>query len=200
MGKKKDIPEADNVTEQEEPANKWEKIDAEEKAAQEEQQEQAKSGMEDRSRESLENELLDLRAKFADAKDQGMRIQAEMQNLRRRTENDMKKARDFANAKLVGELLPVIDSLTRGIEAIAEDGPARQGMEMTLTLLKETMAKHGVREINPVVGDAFNPQYHEAMSMMPVEGAEPNTVAAVMQAGFELNGRVLRAAMVSVSK
>jgi molecular chaperone GrpE len=196
MAKKK--TEQDNVAEAAD--NKWQQMEETEQAAVEEKQEQAKASMADRSRESLENELVDLRSKAQESKDNVLRVQAEMQNLRRRMDRDMDNAYKFANEKLVSELLPIIDSLTRGIEAVSEDGPARQGMELTLNLLKEVIAKHGVAEINPAVGEAFNPQRHEAMAMMPVEGAESNTVAAVMQVGFELNGRVLRAAMVSVAK
>jgi molecular chaperone GrpE len=190
--------ENDKVTESSE--NKWQQMEEAEQTAAEEKQEQVKAGMADRSRESLENELVDLRAKVTESKEHAIRVQAEMQNLRRRLERDMENAIRFANEKLVGELLPILDSLTRGMEAVAHDAYAKEGMELTLNLLKEVMKKHGVREISPSSGEIFNPQYHEAMSMIHVEGAVPNTIAAVMQAGFELNGRVLRAAMVCVSK
>ena len=202
MTKKKstDAPEENNVTSEEAPASKWQKIEEEEQAASQVKQEQAKASMADRSRESLENELVDLRGRLGDAEDKAVRIQAEMQNLRRRLERDMDNAYKFANEKLAGELLPILDSLTRGIEATEAVSSVREGMELTLNLLKGVMDKHGVKEIAPTVGDLFNPQYHEAMAMIPVEGAESKTIAAVMQAGFELNGRVLRAAMVSIVK
>lgn len=190
-----EITEENKVT-----ADKWQKIAEEDKVSSDEKKEQAKAGMKGRSAESVENELIDLRSKFAESEDKAVRIQAEMQNLRRRLERDMDNAYKFANEKIIGELLPVLDSLTRGIEAVSQDDPARQGMELTATMLREVMNKHGVKEVAPAVGDAFNPQQHEAMSMIPVEGAESNTVVEVLQSGCELNGRILRAAMVVVAK
>jgi molecular chaperone GrpE len=198
--KSTDAPEEDKVTSEEALANKWQKINENEQALAEEKHEQIRASMADRSRESLENELLDLRARFADAEDKVVRIQAEMQNLRRRLERDMDNAYKFANEKLAGELLPILDSLTRGIEAAEAASSVREGMELTLNLLKGVMDKHGVKEIVPMVGDLFNPQRHEAMAMIALDGAESKTIAGVMQAGFELNGRVLRAAMVSIVK
>jgi molecular chaperone GrpE len=192
-------PEENKVTHEESSTHKWQQLQDEEEAAIEAKQEQVKASMADRSRESLENELVDLRSRLTDSQDRAVRIQAEMQNLRRRLERDMDNAYKFANEKLAGELLPVLDSLTRGIDA-APDNLVKQGMELTLNLLKGVMEKHGVKEIVPVLGDLFNPQYHEAMMMIPMEGGKSNTVAAVMQPGFELNGRVLRAAMVSLIK
>lgn len=180
--------------------SKWQQMAEEEQAVVDEQQEQMKEGMEQRSRESLENELVDLRLKFKESEDKALRIQAEMQNLRRRLEEDMKRRQKFAIEKLVQELLPVADSLTRGIEAVAEGDVAREGMELTASMLQDVLSKNGVQFIQPEVGEAFDPQKHEAMSMIPVEGAQTNTIVEVLQAGCELNGRVLKAAMVIVAR
>ena len=179
---------------------KWQQMAEDEQAAADEQQEQMKEGMEKRSRESLENEIVDLRLKYQESDDKALRIQAEMQNLRRRLEEDMKRRQKFAIEKLVQELLPVADSLARGIEAVAEGDVAREGMQLTAGMLQDVLQKNGVQFIQPEKGDAFDPQKHEAMSMVPMEGIESNTIAEVLQAGCELNGRVLKAAMVIVAR
>jgi len=131
------------------------------------------------------------------------RTQAEIQNMRRRAEQDVDKARKFALEKFAGELLPVVDSLERAIEACnAEDDASkalREGVEMTLKLFLDGMAKFNVEAVDPQ-GQPFNPEHHQAMSMVEVPDAEPNTVVAVMQKGYLLNGRLVRPAMVMVAK
>ena len=189
-----------DATEQAAEPNKWEKIAQEQEVVEEKEQAAVKSTLSDRSRESLENEILDMRTQQADAKNMVLRSQAEMQNLRRRLDRDMANARKYANEKVIGDLLPVLDSLTRGIETLASDDAAKEGLTLTHTMLKEALEKHGVVVIHPEAGEAFNPDRHEAMSMIPQEGAESNTVLEVLQPGCELNGRVLRAAMVVVAK
>jgi molecular chaperone GrpE len=148
--KEKNAPEDTEVKEMEPEAaaGKWQKLAEDEEVAENEQHEHIKAGMKGRSQESLENELIDLRTKFASSEDKAVRIQAEMQNLRRRLERDMDNAYKYANEKLIGELLPILDSLTRGLQAVSDEDPAREGMELTLSMLKEVMAKHGVKEIN----------------------------------------------------
>jgi len=131
------------------------------------------------------------------------RAQAEIQNIRRRAEQDVEKAHKFGLEKFATELLPVVDSLERAIEASQGDDDKtkaiREGVEMTLGLFLSSLEKFNVEQLNPQ-GEAFNPEHHQAMSMVPAEGVEPNTVVAVVQKGYLLNGRLVRPAMVMVAK
>ncbi len=130
-----------------------------------------------------------------------LRAQAELQNVRKRLERDADSSRKFALEKFASELLAVVDTLDRGLVSLKSDdetlAPAREGMELTLRLLKDTLRKFEIEEIDPK-GQAFNPQFHEAVAHVPSPGAEPNTVLEVMQKGFQLSGRLLRPAMVVV--
>lgn len=156
---------------------------------------------------SLKAELEQAQAEIADLQKQLAELQpralAEIQNVRRRAEQDVDKARKFALEKFAGELLPVVDSLERAIEACqAEDDATRalrEGVEMTLKLLLDGMGKFNLEPIDPQ-GEAFNPEHHQAMSMVEDPSAKPNTVVAVMQKGYLLNGRLVRPAMVMVAK
>lgn len=136
-------------------------------------------------------------------KDQAVRAQAEMQNIRRRAEMDVEKAHKFALEKFAKELLPVIDSMEKAIEAEKESGaeatPLREGVEMTLSMFLSGIKKFNLEQVDPV-GQPFDPALHEAMSMVPAPDAEPNTVIAAMQKGYTLSGRLIRPAMVVVSK
>jgi len=152
------------------------------------------------------SEVESLQAQLQDQKEQVLRIQAEMQNVRRRAEIDVEKAHKFALEKFVKELLPVADSLEKAVESTEGQTDSselvvsiREGVEMTLDLFKKSLGKFNVEELNPV-GEPFDPQQHEAMSMVPAPNAEPNSVVAVVQKGFLLNGRVVRPAMVMVAK
>lgn len=145
----------------------------------------------------------DLEAQLADANDRALRAQAEAQNAKRRAEQDVEKARKFALERFASALLPVADNLQRAKEAAAAAGePAAaiaEGVELTLKSFADVLEKNGIREIDPV-GEPFDPQLHQAMSMVENPDAEPNTVLDVMQKGYELNGRLMRPAMVLVSK
>ncbi|MBU2953450.1 nucleotide exchange factor GrpE [Marinobacter sp. F3R08] len=161
---------------------------------------------EDASSEGDGSEVDELQAQVQDLQEQMLRSQAEMQNIRRRAEIDVEKAHKFALEKFVKELLPVTDSLEKAVESSSgheESGEAvasiREGVEMTLSLLLSSLKKFSVEQINPV-GEPFDPQHHEAMSMVPAPDAEPNSVVAVVQKGYLLNGRVVRPAMVVVAK
>ncbi|GGB99474.1 protein GrpE [Marinobacterium zhoushanense] len=147
-----------------------------------------------------EAEIDDLQKQLAELQP---RAQAEIQNMRRRAEQDVEKARKFALEKFTGELLPVVDSLERAIESCQAEDEAtkalKEGVEMTLKLLLDGMGKFNVETVDPQ-GQAFNPEHHQAMSMVEVPDAEPNTVVAVMQKGYLLNGRLVRPAMVMVAK
>ncbi len=143
----------------------------------------------------------ELEQALKEAKDQALREAAEAQNVRRRAEQDIDKARKFALEKFVKELLPVVDSLEKALESMGEDASEvhREGVSMTLKLQLDTLAKFGVEAVEPQ-GEPFDPQYHEAMAMVPSPDVEPNSVIEVMQKGYLLNGRLVRPAMVVVSQ
>ena len=143
-------------------------------------------------------------AALAEQQDSVLRAQAEVQNMRRRCEIDVEKAHKFALEKFSTELLTVIDNLERALEAVAgADNEAinamREGVELTLKGFLETCEKFSIRQLNPE-GEPFDPQMHQAMSMVPNNDVEPNTVLTVVQKGYVLNDRVIRPAMVMVSR
>lgn len=148
----------------------------------------------------LEAELAQLQTGVRDAQ---LRAQAEVENIRRRAEMDVEKAHKFALEKFANELLPVIDSLERALEVANKEDPQLasmiEGIELTLKGLLGAVRKFGV-EVVGETGVPFNPEVHQAMSMMESEEFEPNHVMLVMQRGYTLNGRLLRPAMVAVSK
>ncbi len=150
-----------------------------------------------------DTDVAKLAAELADAKDQVLRAQADVQNARRRAEKDVENARKFALEKFSGDLLPVVDNLERALESIdTEDDtlkPITEGVELTLKSFTDVLTKFSVEQINPV-GEPFDPQVHEAVGMVPNPDVEPNTVLHVVQKGYTLNGRVIRAAMVMVAK
>ena len=151
----------------------------------------------------LELALAAAQATVADQKDSVVRAKAEVDNVRRRSAQDVEKARKFALEKFSAELLPVVDNLERAIASVnAEDDAQKaiaEGVELTLQSFLSALDKFGVKAVDPQ-DQPFNPELHQAMSMQEVEGVEPNTVIAVMQKGYELNGRLVRPAMVMVSK
>ncbi|MBA54798.1 MAG: nucleotide exchange factor GrpE [Pseudomonadales bacterium] len=154
--------------------------------------------------ESLLAEVAELQAKVTEQNDSVLRAQAEVQNIRRRSERDVENAHKFALDKFSSDLLPIIDSLERALEAAESvEGEAvkamRDGVELTLKMFVDTLGKHGIEQLNPV-GEPFNPEFHQAMSMVPNPEMDPNSVMAVMQKGYVLKGRLVRPAMVVVSK
>lgn len=153
--------------------------------------------------EELQAKLAEAEQKAMDNWDQLLRTKAEMDNLRRRTQKDLENAHKFALEKFVTELLAVKDSLEMGLDA-SQQGSAtveglREGTELTLNMLRQVFDKFNVAELNPQ-GEKFNPEHHQAMSMQENADMEPNTVMAVMQKGYLLNDRLVRPAMVMVSK
>lgn len=136
-------------------------------------------------------------------KDQAVRAQAEAQNVRRRAEQDVEKAHKFALEKFAKELLPIVDGLEKAVEAEVASGnemtTLREGVEMTLSMFLSGVKKFNLEQVDPV-GHPFDPALHEAMTMVEAPDAEPNTVIAAMQKGYTLNGRLIRPAMVVVSK
>ena len=171
----------------------------------EKQQEHAKEVI------SLEQELINelklavatAQSTVSDQKDSVIRAKAEVDNIRRRAAQDVEKARKFALEKFAGEMLTTVDNLERALQSIDKDDESKkgviEGLELTLQGLIASLDKFGVKAIDPQ-DQPFNPEFHQAMSMQEVPGVAPNTVIAVMQKGYELNGRLIRPAMVMVSK
>ncbi len=151
----------------------------------------------------LQQKLEQAEAAVQEEKERALRIAAEMENLRRRAAQDVEKAHKFALEKFAGDLLPVIDSLERALELSDRDNeqlkPTLEGVELTLRSMLATVNKFGVSVIEPQ-GTPFDPNKHQAMSMIENPDVAPNTVIAVMQKGYELNGRVIRPAMVMVAR
>jgi molecular chaperone GrpE len=136
------------------------------------------------------------------AKDAALRAAAEAQNARRRAEQDVEKARKFALERFASDLLPVVDNLRRALDASSETegvDAITEGVDLTLRSLLDVLKKNGIEVVDPA-GEPFDPQLHQAMTMVPNPDLEPNTVMDVMQQGYTLNGRLLRPAMVVVSK
>ena len=138
------------------------------------------------------------------AKGDLLRVQAEMQNLRRRTEQDIEKAHKYGQEKFSIELLSVMDNLERALDAASqqEDEAVKaiyEGVDLTLKSFTDCFSKFEIESVDPL-GEPFDPQLHQAMSMQEAPDAEPNTVISVMQKGYTLHGRVIRPAMVMVAK
>lgn len=155
------------------------------------------------SPEELIDRLDQAEKKATENWDQLLRTKAEMDNIRRRTQKDLENAHKYALEKFIGELLAVKDSLELGVNAAQQENVTvdslREGSEMTLSMLSNVFEKFNVVELNPE-GEKFNPDHHQAMSIQPTSEMEPNTVMAVMQKGYLLNDRLVRPAMVMVSK
>ncbi|MDP1520584.1 nucleotide exchange factor GrpE [Porticoccus litoralis] len=158
---------------------------------------------ESQAEESQELSVEQVLADLAEAKDHVLRTQAEMQNLRRRMERDVENAHKYALEKFVGELLPVVDNLERAISAIdvsnEEFKAVGEGIELTLKSFLDVLGRFKVDTLDPK-GEAFDPELHQAMSILEMQEVKPNTVVDVFQKGYTLNGRLVRPAMVVVSK
>ncbi|WP_058914346.1 nucleotide exchange factor GrpE [Entomohabitans teleogrylli] len=149
---------------------------------------------------NLETQLAEVQQRERDSL---LRAKAEMENLRRRTEQDVEKAHKFALEKFVNELLPVLDSLDRALEVSDRENPDLlpmiEGIELTQKSMLDVVRKFGV-EVVGQISEPFNPDVHQAIAMMESDDVAPNHVLMVMQKGYTLNGRTIRAAMVSVAK
>ena len=152
---------------------------------------------------SLEDMVAQLQEDLLASRDGVLRAQADAQNVKRRAEQDVEKARKFALERFAGDLLPVVDNLERSLEAASGGDEVSksiaEGVELTLKSLLDAMKKYNIEAVDPT-GEPFDPQLHQAMTMMENADMEPNTVMAVMQKGYTLNGRLIRPAMVMVTK
>lgn len=194
------IEEEDIVDEVEQDSNSSEEPDEQET---EEAQAEQDVSHEELSHKDLTLMLEDSRSKADEHWNAYLRGQAELDNLQKRSARDLANAHKFAVEKFVMELLPVYDSMEMGISAANEENAEisnlREGVNLTLKMFTDVMEKFNIQPIDPE-GEKFNPDLHQAMSMQEVEGTESNTVLTVIQKGYSLNDRLIRPAMVIVSK
>ncbi|HAE70329.1 MAG TPA: nucleotide exchange factor GrpE [Gammaproteobacteria bacterium] len=155
----------------------------------------------DEQSDDLQTQLEEAQQSAKDNWDKALRAQAEMENLKRRNAKDLENAHKFALDGFVKALLEVKDSLTMGLKTANEEKATIEhiieGLEMTDKVFLSTMEKFGVETINPK-GEPFNPEFHEAVTMLPMPDQKSNSVLEVVQIGFSLNGRLVRPAMVVV--
>ncbi|WP_431307799.1 nucleotide exchange factor GrpE [Cypionkella aquatica] len=145
-----------------------------------------------------------LRAERDDMRDRFMRALADAENARKRGERDRREAEQFGGSKLARDMLPVYDNLKRALDAANEETRAQagaliEGLELTLRELTNVLKKHGVAEINPEIGEVFDPQQHQAMFEAPLPGTKAGQIIQVLGVGFMLHDRLLRPAQVGVS-
>ena len=141
-----------------------------------------------------------LRAELEQLKAQSLLERADLENQRKRMTREVDMARKFANERLLGDLLPVLDSLEAGLANAPADDPLRAGLELTQRQLLRVAETNGLVTVAPAAGDVFDPERHQAMSMIDAEGVPPGTVAQTFQKGYVLNERLLRPALVVVAK
>ena len=193
-----------------------EKIDGDETAKKQadpvvETDETTKKESDNLTNEEIEAELVEddntaqsdaLQEQLDASNDQLLRLQAEMQNIRRRAERDVESAHKFGLEKFANQLLPVVDNLQRALDAIDADDESQkaiyEGIDLTLKSFLDVLAQFNIEAIDPS-GEPFDADYHQAVSMVPNPDVEPNTVLEVFQKGYKLNGRLMRPAMVVVS-
>ncbi|WP_346837393.1 nucleotide exchange factor GrpE [Microbulbifer sp. SAOS-129_SWC] len=189
----------DEHTPEPEPAG----AEIEEPSADEQHQAEEALHAEADSAEALHAQIVGLQEQLVIEKDMALRAQAEAQNARRRAQQDVDKARKFAVEKLLQDLVPVVDNLERALSSIDADDEANkaviEGIELTHKSFVDTLGKFAVEVLDPA-GEPFDPELHQAMTQVPNGEVEPNTVLEVFQKGYRLNGRLVRPAMVVVSK
>ncbi|MGL6161972.1 nucleotide exchange factor GrpE [Microbulbifer sp.] len=197
--------EAPEALTEEPTAAEEEAVAAEVERPSEEEQHAAEEALhaEAESADALHEEIIGLREQLAIQKDLVMRAQADAQNARRRAQQDVERAHKFGVEKLLQDLLPVVDNLERALAAIDTENETQksvaEGIELTHKSFVDTLAKYSVETVDPV-GEPFDPELHQAMAQVPNGDVEPNTVLEVFQKGYRLNGRLVRPAMVIVSK
>ena len=146
-----------------------------------------------------ESRIADLENRLGAMRDEQLRERAELDNQRKRLVREVEQARRFANERLLGDLLPVIDSLEAGLQAAGSDPKVREGLELTLRQLQRVAEANGLVAVDPV-GLRFNAEHHQAMSMIDTEDQPPGHVVQVYQKGYTLNDRLLRPALVVVAR
>jgi molecular chaperone GrpE len=149
-------------------------------------------------------EIEALRAERDDMRDRFMRALADAENARKRADRDRREAEQYGSTRLARDLLPVYDNLSRALSVATDETRSQaaaliEGLELTLRELTQVLAKHGVTTISPAIGDAFDPQMHQAMFEAPLPGTKAGEVIQVMGEGFMLHDRLLRPAQVGVS-
>ncbi|WP_313217819.1 nucleotide exchange factor GrpE [Stenotrophomonas sp.] len=150
--------------------------------------------------DALQQQVQRLHNELALLKAESLRERADLDNQRKRVARDVEQARRFANEKLLGELLPVFDSLDAGLAAAGTDpSPLREGLELTYKQLLKVAADNGLTLLDPT-GQPFNPDHHQAISQVDAPGAAPGSVVQVFQKGYQLNDRLLRPALVVVAR
>jgi molecular chaperone GrpE len=158
---------------------------------------------EDEAGETMEQQLAKAQVTIKDYWDQMMRLRAEIENNLKRAERDIENAHKYALKNFVENLLPVIDSMEMGQVAAGADNATlesiREGSALTMSMFVQALEKNGLEQVDPL-GEKFDPERHQAISMIAAENAESNTVIEVMQKGFLLNDRLVRPAMVIVAK
>jgi molecular chaperone GrpE len=157
-------------------------------------------GREDITEDPIAGELEQLRAEVEQLRADSLRERADLDNQRKRMARELEGARRFANERLLAELLPLFDSMEAGLMAAAESDPLRAGLELTLRQLHRIAASNGLTEVAPAPGDGFDPERHQAMSMVAAEGVPAGCVAQLFQKGYVLNERLLRPALVVVAE
>jgi molecular chaperone GrpE len=174
-----------------------------EKQSEEQEKDEAAEAESEPTVEELMSQLDQANVQLAAFGDQALRAQAEMQNVRKRAQRDVENAHKYGLEKFLASLLPVIDSLEKAIEFATQTEDSNEavveGVELCLKMMLDILAKENVEQIFPE-GEPFDPKFHEAMSVMENPDVEPNTVLNVFQKGYTLNGRLVRPAMVIVSK
>lgn len=166
-------------------------------SAEESQQEGVESSAQELN--TPEQEIAQLQEKLTEAQDSFLRAKAEGENIRRRAAEDVTKAHKFAIESFAEHLVPVADSLYAALSTEAVDAKAfKEGLEITLKQLLSAFEKGRMSEINPAIGDKFDPHHHQAIASVPSE-QEPNTIVSVLQRGYTVADRVLRPALVTVS-
>lgn len=157
----------------------------------------------DTSEEDIEQQLLKAQATIKDYWDQIMRLKAEIENSIKRSSRDIENAHKFALRNFAESLLPILDSMEMGQQAAESDKASlssiAEGTQLTMSMFVQALEKHGLKQIDPV-GESFDPDQHQAISIVEDKNAESNTVISVMQKGFSLNDRLVRPAMVVVAK
>jgi molecular chaperone GrpE len=164
----------------------------------------AEAPLDDHGGAGVDAEIDALRAERDELKDRFMRALADAENSRKRGERDRREAEQYGGSRLARDMLPVYDNLRRALDAATDDHRAQataliEGVELTLRELTNVLTRHGVSKITPAVGDAFDPQLHQAMFEAPVPGTKAGEIIQVMTDGFLLHDRLLRPAQVGVS-